>query len=149
MRISDWSSDVCSSDLQDEQHDDKDGRFEQGFLDRADGARDQVGAVVKNIDMGACGQCAFDFRKAGADTIHHLPRIGAAQGDHQPLNRFGLTDFADRAIARQAAGSDRRQIAQPNDRSEEHTSELQSLMRITYAVYFLNKNTRINTTYIL
>ena len=37
------------------------------------------------------------------------------QGDHQPLNRFGLTVFADRAIARQAAGSDRRQIAQPND----------------------------------
>src|SRR3546814_9940487 len=27
-----------------------------------------------------------------------------------------------------------------NDRSEEHTSELQSLMRISYAVFCLNKN---------
>src|SRR3546814_2075827 len=29
----------------------------------------------------------------------------------------------------------------PNDRSEEHTSELQSLMRLSYAVYCLKKNT--------
>src|SRR3546814_3141122 len=29
----------------------------------------------------------------------------------------------------------------PDDRSEEHTSELQSLMRISYAVFCLNKNT--------
>src|SRR3546814_5946883 len=36
-------------------------------------------------------------------------------------------------------------------RSEEHTSELQSLMRISYAVFCLKKNTkriRTNTTYI-
>src|SRR3546814_19932209 len=65
--------------------------------------------------MGSWWQCAFEFRKAGADTIHHLPRIGAAQGDHQPLNRFVLTVFADHAIERQAAGSDRRLITQPND----------------------------------
>src|SRR3546814_1418748 len=31
------------------------------------------------------------------------------------------------------------------ERSEEHTSELQSLMRISYAVFCLKKNTRINT----
>src|SRR3546814_9196278 len=31
-------------------------------------------------------------------------------------------------------------------RSEEHTSELQSLMRISYAVYCLNKNTTQNFT---
>src|SRR3546814_1759836 len=30
-------------------------------------------------------------------------------------------------------------------RSEEHTSELQSLMRISYAVFCLNKNTQHNT----
>src|SRR3546814_10571134 len=29
-------------------------------------------------------------------------------------------------------------------RSEEHTSELQPLMRISYAVFFLNKNTQLN-----
>src|SRR3546814_9381784 len=32
-------------------------------------------------------------------------------------------------------------IAKANDRSEEHTSELQSLMRISYAVFCLNKKT--------
>src|SRR3546814_9369236 len=32
-------------------------------------------------------------------------------------------------------------------RSEEHTSELQSLMRISYAVFCLNKNTSKNTTH--
>src|SRR3546814_10234782 len=30
-------------------------------------------------------------------------------------------------------------VGDPADRSEEHTSELQSLMRISYAVFFLNK----------
>src|SRR3546814_3907501 len=32
-------------------------------------------------------------------------------------------------------------------RSEEHTSELQSLMRISYAVFCLKKKTKINTTH--
>src|SRR3546814_8364827 len=32
-------------------------------------------------------------------------------------------------------------------RSEEHTSELQSLMRISYAVFCLNKKKQYNTTY--
>src|SRR3546814_7962964 len=33
-----------------------------------------------------------------------------------------------------------------NDRSEEHTSELQSLMRISYAVFCLKKNKKTNQT---
>src|SRR3546814_3009772 len=33
-----------------------------------------------------------------------------------------------------------------NPRSEEHTSELQSLMRISYAVFFLKKKNKHNTT---
>src|SRR3546814_172545 len=40
-------------------------------------------------------------------------------------------------------GHDRRQ---PFERSEEHTSELQSLMRISYAVFCLKKKKKINTT---
>src|SRR3546814_5794195 len=34
-----------------------------------------------------------------------------------------------------------------DDRSEEHTSELQSLIRISYAVFCLKKKTQHNTTY--
>src|SRR3546814_2762616 len=36
--------------------------------------------------------------------------------------------------------------AAADDRSEEHTSELQSLMRISYAVFCLNKKTRLHNT---
>src|SRR3546814_5296776 len=43
-----------------------------------------------------------------------------------------------------AAAADDPVIAARAARSEEHTSELQSLMRTPYAVFFLNKNTRIN-----
>src|SRR3546814_1664609 len=38
-----------------------------------------------------------------------------------------------------------KQILKPNPRSEEHTSELQSLMRISYAVFCLKKKTKQNT----
>src|SRR3546814_6497388 len=37
-------------------------------------------------------------------------------------------------------------VAQPRGRSEEHTSELQSLMRISYAVFCLKKKTSEHTT---
>src|SRR3546814_9805812 len=41
-------------------------------------------------------------------------------------------------------GHDHFGVAIPGGRSEEHTSELQSLMRISYAVFCLQKNTTIN-----
>src|SRR3546814_8940374 len=40
-----------------------------------------------------------------------------------------------------------RTLAVPGLRSEEHTSELQSLMRISYAVFCLKKKNKRNTTY--
>src|SRR3546814_9843414 len=43
----------------------------------------------------------------------------------------------------------RRWISEARFRSEEHTSELQSLMRISYAVFCLKKKTNINTTHII
>src|SRR3546814_6406726 len=49
--------------------------------------------------------------------------------------------FADLARAEQL----RREAAERRDRSEEHTSELQSLMRISYAVFCLKKKTTKNT----
>src|SRR3546814_4089466 len=48
--------------------------------------------------------------------------------------------------SRQHSGSGRRAAARPTARSEEHTSELQSLMRISYAVFCLKKKkTQMNT----
>src|SRR3546814_10267046 len=53
---------------------------------------------------------------------------------------------ADVENIRRQYGFDRPLIIQYFDRSEEHTSELQSLMRISYAVFCLKKKTKIKRT---
>src|SRR3546814_2265785 len=59
--------------------------------------------------------------------------------------RHGLAEFDRRAIRRRdlevEPGQPARQRPQPDISSEEHTSEPQSLMRISYAVFCLNKKT--------
>src|SRR3546814_4384218 len=113
MRISDWSSDVCSSDL-----------------DGAD-ARPAVAAHAR----------AREDLLAGAI---------AAFGPADPVRRIGRRHDTGRIVAgdrRHAAQIDdqranvvRGQVPQAQiDRSEEHTSELQSLMRNSYAVFCLKK----------
>src|SRR3546814_1031536 len=108
MRISDWSSDVCSSDL--------DARIllEQIRRNTLEHDRDRVRAIGHD--------------KAIGDAVSRFAKRAA--GDHaaQP----------DRAAGRDALLCD---IARRIEigRSEEHTSELQSLMRISYAVFCLKK----------
>src|SRR3546814_6579670 len=116
MRISDWSSDVCSSDLRVEI--DALGEVlerlpairQEAQLDR--GQRE----FVAQLGIGAA-QFARDAVEGGVD---RQPRFGA---DHEQIERVGQA-LADRVGAL---------------RSEEHTSELQSLMRISYAVFCLKK----------
>src|SRR3546814_2937801 len=56
---------------------------------------------------------------------------------YNPTTRkFEAPDVVVRAITREAGVDETRTV---NSRSEEHTSELQSLMRISYAVFCLNK----------
>src|SRR3546814_6916222 len=104
MRISDWSSDVCSSDLSPRHHSDR-GR-PVSRLESHEGNPPQYG-------RGALGQSA---RQKGA--CRDQLRIG----DHPDITAgygfFGRFN---------------------PDRSEEHTSELQSLMSISYAVFCLKK----------
>src|SRR3546814_10629676 len=99
MRISDWSSDVCSSDL-------KDGprRFD--------------------CRAGHVGQCLSDQQAQPA-------RIGIETIGGQTEKHRGNPLF------QPCKGEVRR--------SEEHTSELQSLMRISYAVFCLKKKTTEHT----
>src|SRR3546814_1338298 len=101
MRISDWSSDVCSSDLLRDRAIDLEARLDEH----------EIGAAPERGDRG-----------------HRRP--------HAEHARF-------------VAGG--RHHAAPALRSEEHTSELQSLMRISYAVFCLKKKTITNrqkhTTY--
>src|SRR3546814_2026080 len=131
MRISDWSSDVCSSDLN---------------------ARDPD----------------FLFNDLRARLAHepqrwHLVVTLAAPGDRTdnatvrwPETRERIdvgTLVIERAVP-ESSGPCRDVtfdplvlppgIAASDDRSEEHTSELQSLMRISYAVFCLKKKTTHN-----
>src|SRR3546814_6705287 len=109
MRISDWSSDVCSSDLL--------GRL--SFIRRARDlgfSLDQVRALLKLSDDRS-QDCASVDRIAGA----HLLEIDRKLADLTAL---------------------RRELKAVIDRSEEHTSELQSLMRKSYAVFCLKKKNK-------
>src|SRR3546814_2633865 len=104
MRISDWSSDVCSSDL--------------GVAD-----------VVHLVGLLGDGPVKQRFRGF---------QLGSAGDDgrclHVPANALLRDDNVDRR-----AGLLRLGTAEGEGRSEEHTSELQSLMRISYAVFCLKK----------
>src|SRR3546814_4652327 len=117
MRISDWSSDVCSSDL----------------CCRAAGTRcdepadrrlePRVGGERARRGGGARRTCGRDERGA-AQARRHLVRLVGKRG---------------RAFHRPAHDGARRRLHHRDGRSEEHTSELQSLMRISYAVFCLKK----------
>src|SRR3546814_8156398 len=106
MRISDWSSDVCSSDLQDE-------RRVGMALAKGGGDREDVGG-------GRAFRQTAQIRGLNRRAVGH--RIGEG---HPKLDHIG---------------------ASRDERSEEHTSELQSLMRISYAVFCLKK--KISNGYI-
>src|SRR3546814_3289517 len=121
MRISDWSSDVCSSDLVRRR-----ALNDLVKVDRADRAGWQIGrghtlhvlhaaiahrdglvperiaAVLDLVDEGLC--VCLQIRRLFLDRLHVDPVDGLGK-----------------------------------KRSEEHTSELQSLMRISYAVFCLKK----------
>src|SRR3546814_4555382 len=65
--------------------------------------------------------------------------LGRRVGRIDPLLVVG-EDFVERALQRAAVDRvGQQEPAQPPQRSEEHTSELQSLMRISYAVFCLKK----------
>src|SRR3546814_7839831 len=101
MRISDWSSDVCSSDL-----------FRQLRLVRAA----QRCRNRRQVDTGAWILC-----KRGAAAAGHFK------------NQFFRLFFVHVWIALRLTAL---------RRTEEHTSELQSLMRISYAVFCLKKKNK-------
>src|SRR3546814_7666246 len=119
MRISDWSSDVCSSDLSVGLPDD---RFHAVGLQRV------------LAPAGGTPLLAHRTETAGARDLPGLRRFLA---DDLP----GADGQEDHGLAvhlgRRARIGPR--CAQPRRRSEEHTSELQSLMRISYAVFCLQK----------
>src|SRR3546814_3292338 len=137
MRISDWSSDVCSSDLA-PLHQVADLHVAGHHLAVAQHVA--AAAVIADPATGFAHQ-----QDAGGD----IPRlesgfeigIGAATSDIGHVERgrpaavdiFGVFEQAAHTVQLRANA---RTFAR---RSEEHTSELQSLMRISYAVFCLKK----------
>src|SRR3546814_7230245 len=116
MRISDWSSDVCSSDLAHARR-----RHLLGLHDRARERR-----AVGGVD-----------HEAGA-ILDALP--GAIGEEDLPADRDGHATYGAGDVEVPGQVADRRvPVRQGIARSEEHTSELQSLMRISYAVLCLKK----------
>src|SRR3546814_1577653 len=110
MRISDWSSDVCSSDLP--------GGCDRRFED-----------MVHDLDADE-GQQTGDRR--------HEERVCISGREHQRSEVGHQENEADR---------DSFDIANLGERrSEEHTSELQSLMRNSYAVICLKKKHHMTIT---
>src|SRR3546814_996293 len=120
MRISDWSSDVCSSDL-------FDGQFEHVW--------DTCVRIIAFYVLA----CFFFLQ---------IPGIAASLGGGAAamVSQFGNAVMSGGGAVATGAGhaaSDARamgaSMGRGFSRSEEHTSELQSLMRISYAVFCLKK----------
>src|SRR3546814_4251193 len=92
-----------------------------------------------------------DDRVIGIDLERLAISLDREQGIHEPES-FDLAGCraplaADQLLAE--AGGMRMMIFELDDRSEEHTSELQSLMRNSYAVFCLKQKNRKLTTYII
>src|SRR3546814_2278265 len=114
LRISDWSSDVCSSDL-----------------------------ALRNNRTLVCG--AFPGESGLLPQFSCNPNPGARQApvraEHSSgrlARPWGVFD-----VARSSYLFTSESVSEGHpDRSEEHTSELQSLMRISYAVFCLKKKNK-------
>src|SRR3546814_6880323 len=134
MRISDWSSDVCSSDLLPGK-----GvvRGEVAIARRAKGQR-----TLRNLHVAQQALYAPVARICRRQRGKPPPRqAGIAGGGIRLRPGDGKFDVQIRPLRFACDGRGRRRlsIGQETDRSEEHTSELQSLMRISYAVFCLKK----------
>src|SRR3546814_3649379 len=108
MRISDWSSDVCSSDLR--------------HLALVAGGEQHVAEFVGKAHQRHAPDARLDIL---------LGDVAAAPREHRPQH---LVECLDGRLDRDGV-----QPRPQQPRSEEHTSELQSLMRISYAVFCLKK----------
>src|SRR3546814_3680683 len=118
MRISDWSSDVCSSDL------DADQRADQDRLHEDQRRHDQRHQHHIIDDR--------ERRRLPRGGAHDTPRLSAPSSSANGRRLSTRSHTAMTAIM----------IGMPSNRpgrSEEHTSELQSLMRTSYAVFCLKK----------
>src|SRR3546814_7314258 len=128
MRISDWSSDMCSSDLQViflPLH-----KIENGCI---------VLTIFAEVKAPAIGRRAGRFLVC-KNRCANLVRISGFGIGHGFKKCFGA-DIVGQAVAGLRLAVVGCLVGAQELRSEEHTSELQSLMRTSYAVFCLKKKT--------
>src|SRR3546814_649683 len=156
LRISDWSSDVCSSDLEQSRHHAR-SRNVRAQVSRSPAPS---GSPLPRPGLGGGAAApragALLLVEQGGELLHHgaAELLGVDDGDgaaivaghvmadadrHQ-LDRRAVLDVADhvaQVLLEVVAGihRERRIVDRGAIRSEEHTSELQSLMRSSYAVF--------------
>src|SRR3546814_10454634 len=120
MRISDWSSDVCSSDLK------------TACIDAFTGkdGKPALGGTCLNVGC-ILSKALLDSSRQFWNIAHNLPVHGISVGDAK-VDMGTFIGRKDKIVKR----------------SEEHTSELQSLMRISYAVFCLKNKIQTHNTYI-
>src|SRR3546814_7410484 len=124
MRISDWSSDVCSSDLT--------------ASSQLDDSRRRLRQLLSASRRHRRVHSWMESRRLGLPSSHATPtsdRISSASGVSRKARpkRSSPPSFKKKDIRH------RRSSISSRARSEEHTSELQSLMRNSYAVFCLKK----------
>src|SRR3546814_2740338 len=145
MRISDWSSDVCSSDLLEPQidrltahHDALRAGFGEPPIDRARLIADlaEIADYVLEYAQPVWKRLK-KVRKAGARILFEGAQGVLLDIDH---GTYPFVTSSNTVSGTAAAGS-----GLGPSRSEEHTSELQSLMRISYAVFCLKNKKKENT----
>src|SRR3546814_7088800 len=121
MRISDWSSDVCSSDLE-----------------QSETIARQIGAILD--DSPVVETAFYDVSVGGGNAFLTLKKhrdMPSVEWERSVQPKLAAIPDARVSFQSQSGGF---------SRSEEHTSELQSLMRISYAVFCLKKKNKIQHT---
>src|SRR3546814_4117375 len=115
MRISDWSSDVCSSDL--------------GALAAALGAEKVIYLTDVAGLLADVSDPASVISRIGSAALQTMVDDGTLTGGMIPKIEACLA-----AVRNGVSSAHLLDGRQPHVRSDEHTSELQSLMRTSYAV---------------
>src|SRR3546814_4505770 len=82
-------------------------------------------------------------RSTRTDTLFPYTTLFRSRGSYRRIDRYGCSLHEGRTDL--ASGGARNRLCS-RARSEEHTSELQSLMRISYAVFCLKKKKKAHTT---
>src|SRR3546814_3790410 len=116
MRISDWNSDVCSSDLV----------FRRSHHTPR---RDGIGSSTTG---GGCAPLPVQRDQRPSATVQNDFPFGHAFGTHR---QYGLQCLQQRSLVAVVEHTAHAQVVE--GRSEEHPSEIQSLMRTSYAVFWL------------